>query len=636
MQTANCFILFCVILIVLLVNSGNPLLANDISVMKDDGSTLNTDSAVCMACKMTVIFFRSIYEQNRTRDSLIDVAAFICQYFTRRESLICYSLAKQFREELLYVVEKLILQPDALCSMFLNDCSNSGMDTSIWNITLPPKWPDPKYPTYPAMRENNLRVLHITDLHLDPEYAPGSEANCSSELCCHAQSESNGSTIMQKSGYWGTPAVCDIPYRTVENMLQNIQKLGKIDYILVGGDYESHMDWTYTKEDHLKTIRNLSAVLHKYFENTPIYWTLGNHEGVPVNSFAPHYIPEKYRPQWLYDELLLLQKPLLPDLKSIESVKYRGCYTAQLYPGLRLISLNSGYCETSNFWLRINETDPDGTLSWLVMELKQAEHDGQYVHILSHIPPGDNECLESWARNYYKIIARFSKTIQAQFFGHIHVDSFTVFYENMNDDSSKPINVLYAAPSVTTFKHLNPAFRIYEIEPGINYRVVNFHTYFLNLTKIGMNTTTSPVWELLYSAKEEYGLNDLSPVSWDLLINKIIYEKSIYSRFVRNSIRRDNFICERKCRYNLLCNLRKGHHNMTLCNHLPFPRNSRNFKSYLSYKLPGTVDNVGKTTLTITKQQQQQQYANINMLLKKKLRSYILKRFFQLFLLSQN
>ncbi|VDO57307.1 unnamed protein product, partial [Brugia timori] len=134
----------------------------------------------------------SIYEQNRTRDSLIDVAAFICQYFTRRESLICYSLAKQFREELLYVVEKLILQPDALCSMFLNDCSNSGMDTSIWNITLPPKWPDPKYPTYPAMRENNLRVLHITDLHLDPEYAPGSEANCSSELCCHAQSESNG------------------------------------------------------------------------------------------------------------------------------------------------------------------------------------------------------------------------------------------------------------------------------------------------------------------------------------------------------------------------------------------------------------------------------------------------------------
>uniref|UniRef100_A0A0R3RM09 Metallophos domain-containing protein n=1 Tax=Elaeophora elaphi TaxID=1147741 RepID=A0A0R3RM09_9BILA len=182
--------------------------------------------------------------------------------------------------------------------------------------------------------------------------------------------------------------------------------------------------------------------------------------------------------------------------------------------------------------LRINETDPDGTLSWLVAELKQAEHDGHYVHILSHIPPGNDECIESWARNYYKIITRFSKTIQAQFFGHIHVDSFTVFYENMNDDSSAPISVLYTTPSVTTFEYLNPAFRIYEIEPGTNYRVVNFHTYFLNLTQVGMNTTP-PVWELLYSAKEEYNLNDLSPTSWDLLINKIVYEKSTYDRFVR-------------------------------------------------------------------------------------------------------
>lgn len=51
---------------------------------------------------------------------------------------------------------------------------------------------DQEYPTYPTMRENNLRVLHITDLHFDPEYAPGSEANCSSELCCHKQSELNG------------------------------------------------------------------------------------------------------------------------------------------------------------------------------------------------------------------------------------------------------------------------------------------------------------------------------------------------------------------------------------------------------------------------------------------------------------
>ncbi|VDN40966.1 unnamed protein product [Gongylonema pulchrum] len=148
----------------------------------------------------------------------------------------------------------------------------------------------------------------------------------------------------------------------------------------------------------------------------------------------------------------------------------------------------------------INQTDPDGTLAWLVQELQRAEEDEQYVHILSHIPPGDGECLESWARNYYKIVNRYSKTIQAQFYGHIHVDSFTVFYENMDDDSSTPTNVLYASPSVTTYTYLNPAFRIYELEPGINYRVADFHTYFLNLSK-ATTIDDEPRWELLYSAK---------------------------------------------------------------------------------------------------------------------------------------
>uniref|UniRef100_A0A915Q717 Saposin B-type domain-containing protein n=1 Tax=Setaria digitata TaxID=48799 RepID=A0A915Q717_9BILA len=528
MPTINPFIFFCATAIVLGAN--NTSFINGISAVNDDKET-GADTPSCIECHMAVIFFRSIYEQNNTRDLLIEIATFICKYFVQEESLICYGLATQFREEILYVVKELFLQPDVICSMFMEDCGSPKIDSS-WNITLPAKRPGQEYPTYPTIRQDNLRILHITDLHLDSKYAPGSEASCTSELCCHVTSDTNGSTITQPSGYYGTIGKCDIPYWTVENMLQNIQKLGKIDYILVGGDYESHMDWSYTRKGHLETIRNLSTILHNYFNDTPIYWTLGNHEGVPIDSFAPHYIPDKYRPQWLYNELLQLQKPLL-DKKSVESVKYHGSYAVQLQHGLKLISLNSAYCDTSNFWLYINQTDPDGILSWLVMELEKAELNGQYVHILSHIPPGNDECLESWARNYYKIIARFSKTIKAQYFGHIHVDSFTVFYENMNDDSSRPISVLYASPSVTTFKYLNPAFRIYEIQPGMNYRVVNFHTYFLNLTEAELNTTTKPVWKLLYSAKEDYGLDDLSPTSWDRLINKIIYEKATYDKFIR-------------------------------------------------------------------------------------------------------
>lgn len=39
-----------------------------------------------------------------------------------------------------------------------------------------------------------------------------------------------------------------------------------------------------------------------------------------------------------------------------------------------------------------------------------------------------------------------------------------MFYEDMNDANSKPTGLLYSAPSVTTFKNLNPAYRIYNID----------------------------------------------------------------------------------------------------------------------------------------------------------------------------
>jgi len=55
---------------------------------------------------------------------------------------------------------------------------------------------------------------------------------------------------------------------------------------------------------------------------------------------------------------------------------------------LKLITVNTGYCETTNFFLYINQTDPDGTMSWLVDELYQAERSSIYVHIMAHIPPG--------------------------------------------------------------------------------------------------------------------------------------------------------------------------------------------------------------------------------------------------------
>ena len=57
----------------------------------------------------------------------------------------------------------------------------------------------------------------------------------------------------------------------------------------------------------------------------------------------------------------------------------------------------------------MNSTDPDNQLQWLVQQLSQAELDGDKVHIIGHIPPGNTFCLEVWSSVYYKIVNRLLK-----------------------------------------------------------------------------------------------------------------------------------------------------------------------------------------------------------------------------------
>lgn len=52
----------------------------------------------------------------------------------------------------------------------------------------------------------------------------------------------------------------------------------------------------------------------------------------------------------------------------------------------------------------LNETDPDGSMSWFVDQLDQAEKAGDKVWVMGHIP--NDETLPSWSKVYYDAINR--------------------------------------------------------------------------------------------------------------------------------------------------------------------------------------------------------------------------------------
>ena len=151
-------------------------------------------------------------------------------------------------------------------------------------------------------------------------------------------------------------------------------------------------------------------------------------------SQAPHTMPEydKRGPQWLYKIMVDMWSNWISDERAKADIQQldlqsklllivlpfsRASYAIYAKPGLKLISINTIYCSEFNFYLYINEVDPDSTLEWLIDELLDSEEKDDRVWIISHIPPGDNYCLKGWSFNFFEIMKRFENIITEQFYG---------------------------------------------------------------------------------------------------------------------------------------------------------------------------------------------------------------------------
>lgn len=94
------------------------------------------------------------------------------------------------------------------------------------------------------------------------DYVVGSAADCNKPLCCRKDS-GFPTWRHREAGYWGTYGKCDLPLRTVENMLQNIAAAGPWDWVYWGGDIPAHNVWSQTRSQQLVELQTISRLIHK-------------------------------------------------------------------------------------------------------------------------------------------------------------------------------------------------------------------------------------------------------------------------------------------------------------------------------------------------------------------------------------
>ncbi|CAK7226271.1 hypothetical protein SCUCBS95973_006144 [Sporothrix curviconia] len=407
--------------------------------------------------------------------------------------------------------------------------------------------PRPANAAVPARSGQRVKVLHMSDLHLDPRYLVGSEANCTSGLCCRppvlsatgaAPSSSSSSAAAAASAEISVPAPlfgyfrCDSPYFLALAAMQAIGPLtgtsaeDPLAFTLYTGDLVAHDPVNQLSESYVEYVEASLWQLFKDYIGGPIYCALGNHDTAPDNLDAPQAIddngPVGSQFSWNYNHVSNLWQHYgwLDSATAQQAALHYGAYSVVDRLGVRIITINTDLYYKNNYYAFLHAANPDysGIFSFLIQELQRAEDESRRVYVVGHVLSGwdGSNALPNGADLFYQIIDRYSPHVIANvFFGHTHEDQAFVYYRHngTNQTADNAVASAWVAPSITPLTNLNSGFRLYEVDTG-SWEVMEAYTFYADvdtfeMLNVNVSDTTSiaagPEFRFEYSTRAAYG-----------------------------------------------------------------------------------------------------------------------------------
>ena len=503
---------------------------------------LEANIVECEACKTTIKALQEYYSDPSRWVKENEIAVDVCVDSGSFIRSVCEGGVSENSPIVIDSLLKRALDPDFLCKE-LNYCTGPTYQPenfTQWVSNVMAKKPPNPAPV--PTGKSSYTFAQMSDIHIDMFYQPGTVTDCDEPVCCR-QGTGN-------AGVWGDYN-CDLPIKTFEAALQQLQTYSP-DFIIITGDMPPHDIWNQSDSYNMGYQSIASALLKQYFPTTPVYAIYGNHACFPVNQFSFELDAEK----WLQDGFADNWGYWL-DQNVINSLKQRGTYT-MLHPGtnLRMIALNTQACNDQNFYLWVNSTDPGGQVQWLWEQLSAAEKNGEVVYMYGHYYLADDGCLKYWSYHINALIDRFENTIAGMFFGHSHEDSYHI---NRGVYSNLPTGIQYVSPSITTYTDKNPSFRIYQADTDTKL-VVDYSQYRLNLPKANLSPVSTPIFDLAYTFKAQYGIQNMLPSTLYNLALQISNNQTLALIYINNHQTGvdPQSSCDSSCLHGWLCDITYG------------------------------------------------------------------------------
>ncbi|KAF8899142.1 Metallo-dependent phosphatase-like protein [Infundibulicybe gibba] len=449
----------------------------------------------------------------------------------------------------------------------------------------------PKPNPMPAAKKRSgkrMKVLHISDFHLDPRYSTGAEANCTGSPCCRLGTMNSASPniILTPAPRYGA-FHCDSPMALVMSALQAIPALtgtkgNGFAWTIYTGDLASHDPENQLSRAYMEYTE---SIMYDLFRRTlgsgPVYAALGNHDSYNQAQDVPHSIGGALADQfqWNYDHVASLwqHENWLPDTAVQLARSHYGGYMVKRSDGLRVISINTNLWYRANWFNYINMTNPDnsGMLRFLTDELQAAEDAGDRVWIMGHVLSGwdGTNPLPNPTNLFYQIVDRFSPHVIANvFFGHTHEDQMSIFYaNNATAINAETANALaWMGPSMTPGTNLNSGFRVYEVDSA-TFEVMDAHTWKSDVStypSLDSQVEHGPVYSYEYNTRETYGKtitdwtseDPLNATWWHRVTEAMEADLSLVSTF--NTLQGKTSIhtppCTGNCSIAKICYIRSG------------------------------------------------------------------------------
>jgi sphingomyelin phosphodiesterase len=340
---------------------------------------------------------------------------------------------------------------------------------------------------------------------------------------------------------------------TLDLVVETISQLDpQPDFIIYTGDNSPHDVWNETWASQIQATEFVTSYLMHKLPHKRIYPAIGNHESHPVSEYTgslPDY-------QNLNRKLAQYWQSLVPLPQSaLDTISDGAYYTILIQDRLRLISFNSNYGYSINFYTTLNRHNPyfSRQQAWISDTLHQAEKDGEKVIMMAHVPPGDpGNTLHAYEEFYLNLTKTYRDTIVGHLFGHTHHDEFKLI-----QDQDGVYGTIMASPSVTPQGRSSPSFRVSSMSNS-TFQLQGYQQFHLNLTLANELAAkgVKPKMELAYTTSDLYQLPDLSPDSWASLVERFSNNPHMVSEYRYNMYGRtssSDLSCDSQCIRETIC-----------------------------------------------------------------------------------